>query len=248
MKIFTGEKKSYIGAHRGASAYRPENTMASFQKALQLGTDMLELDVQLTKDNQIIVFHDFDLQRIAKREGMIKDFTYAELKDIDVGSWFSEEYHAERIPLFEELLELAQNKVWINIELKILESERDKLVKLVVDQLKSYKMIDQVQIMASNHHALKEVRNYSKDVVTNVITSARLLNPIKYLQELEAQVLNTPLSSLSPKLVEEVHNAGYYVHGSFSNDVTYWMTLQDWNIDVMDTDIPDVMAENRIAK
>lgn len=246
MKIFSGEKKSFIGAHRGASAYRPENTMVSFHKALELGTDMLEFDVQLTKDNEIIVFHDFDLERITGKQGMVKDFTYKELKELDVGSWFAAEYYKERIPLFEQLLELAQNKVWLNIELKILENDQIDLVKFVIEQLKAYQMIDQVQIMASNHKALKEVRKYSKGVVTNVITSARLLQPVKYLRELEAQVLNTPLHSLSPELVKEVHNAGYYVHGSFSNDVNYWKILQTWDIDVMDTDMPDVMAQNRL--
>lgn len=246
MGIFQGSNKSYIGAHRGASAYRPENTMSSFKKALQLKTDMLELDVQLTKDKKVIVFHDFTLERITNLQGMVKDYSYEELKNVDVGSWFSEKYHFERIPLFEQVLDLANNKVWLNIELKHLENEQNELVKLVIDQLTSYKMIDQVQIMASNHKLLYEVRKYSKKVVTNVITSARLINPIKYLQELDAQVLNTPLINLSPSLVEQVHKAGFYVHGSISNDIDYWKTLQDWKVDVMDTDVPDVMAKNRI--
>jgi glycerophosphoryl diester phosphodiesterase len=237
---------SYIGAHRGASAYCPDNTMSSFKKAVELKADMLELDVQLTKDGQVIVYHDFFLDKKTNGKGFVHKHTLAQIQQLDAGSWFSEKFTGEKIPTFEEVLAWSKGKkIWLNIELKQLEHLHEPLAKKVVQLVEEYQMADQVQIMSFNHASLVEVRQYSKKILTNVISASRLINPVEYLRSMEAQVLNVPIFQLSPSLVDELHLHGFYVHGSMSDDLYVWRTILEWGIDAMDTNIPDVMIAER---
>jgi glycerophosphoryl diester phosphodiesterase len=236
---------SYIGAHRGASAYCPDNTMSSFRKAVELKAEMLELDVQLTKDGEVIVYHDFYLDKKTNGQGFVHEHTLAEIQQLDAGSWFSEEFAGEKVPTFEEVLAWSKDKIWLNIELKQLEHLHEPLAKKVVQLVENYQMEDQVQIMSFNHASLVEVRNYSKKIITNVISASRLVNPIEYLRSIEAQVLNVPIIHLSPELVAELHHQGFYVHGSMSDDLHVWRTILEWGINAMDTNIPDVMIAER---
>jgi glycerophosphoryl diester phosphodiesterase len=105
-------------AHRGASAYYPENTIASFQGAISMGADMVELDVQLTKDGEVVVFHDEKITRCTNGKGRIVDHTLIELKALDAGSWFDKKYQAAKIPMLAEVLSLCRDKIAVNIEIK----------------------------------------------------------------------------------------------------------------------------------
>ncbi|MBU6430317.1 MAG: glycerophosphodiester phosphodiesterase, partial [Cyanobacteria bacterium REEB65] len=105
-------------AHRGASGYAPENTMASFRLALEMGAKAIELDVHQTKDGQLVVAHDEDLKRTGKRKVRIKDLTSEELSKIDVGSWFDPCFSNERVPKLAEVFELVDGKAELHVELK----------------------------------------------------------------------------------------------------------------------------------
>ncbi|QKE72879.1 glycerophosphodiester phosphodiesterase [Arthrobacter citreus] len=245
VSIFQGKKMSYIGAHRGASAYCPDNTMYSFKKGLELKADMLELDVQLTKDGEAIVFHDFLLNKKTNGQGFVHEYTLAEIQRLDAGSRFSDEFVGAKIPTFEEVIDWAKDKIWLNIELKQMEHLHEPLAKKIVQLVENYRMEDQVQMMSFNHASLVEVRSYSRKILTNVISASRLVNPVKYLRSIEAQVLNAPIFQLSPSLVDELHQHGFYVHGSMSDDIYVWKRILEWGIDAMDTNIPDVMIAKR---
>src|SRR5579862_1813792 len=98
-------------AHRGASGYAPENTLASIKKALELGVDAIEFDVQLSKDGAVVLMHDLWLMRTTKRFGFVSHKTLKELNQLDAGK-------GEKIPTLEEVLDLVNRKVKVNIELK----------------------------------------------------------------------------------------------------------------------------------
>jgi glycerophosphoryl diester phosphodiesterase len=105
-------------AHRGSSGYTPENTLASFAKALEQKVDIIEFDVHLTKDGEIIVIHDNMLKRITGQPGEVKDYTLAELKKMNAGGWFSEEFKNEKLPTLREVLALISDQTRCIIELK----------------------------------------------------------------------------------------------------------------------------------
>jgi len=115
-----GPAKGAIGVigHRGASAYAPENTLASFEKAIDLGADWFELDCALTRDGQLIVIHDDKLDRTTNGQGKVADKTLAELKKLDAGSWFSNAFAGEPLPTLEEALERAKGQIGVYIEIK----------------------------------------------------------------------------------------------------------------------------------
>ncbi len=105
-------------AHRGASAYAPENTLASFAKSIELKADWFELDVHLTKDGQLVVIHDGSLERVAGIKRSVPEMTLAEIKQADAGSGFSRDFAGERIPTLDEALALAKDRIGVYIEIK----------------------------------------------------------------------------------------------------------------------------------
>jgi glycerophosphoryl diester phosphodiesterase len=105
-------------AHRGASAYYPENTVPSFEGAIAMGADMIELDVQLTSDKEVVVFHDEKISRCTNGRGKIADHSLAKLKKLDAGSWFDKKFQNTRIPTLAEVLGVCKNKIAVNVEIK----------------------------------------------------------------------------------------------------------------------------------
>jgi glycerophosphoryl diester phosphodiesterase len=244
-RIFHGNHSIYFGAHRGASAYCPENTMTSFHKAIELGADLLELDVQLSKDDEVVVFHDFRLEKTSNGTGLLRDLTLTELKQLDTGSWFSVDFAEERIPTLEQVLDLSRGRIWLSIELKQQNSEDGPLARKVVELISSYGMEDQIQIMSFNHKLLTDVRKHTRSVRVSPICPARLDDPIGYLRSIDAQILNTPWNFLSEETVAQLHQAGFLVYGSMSDDPDVMKRLLHWKVDAMDTNVPDLMMRLR---
>jgi len=107
-----------IAAHRGNSAFAPENTIPAFEQAIELGTDLIELDVFRTVDQQLVVIHDPEITRTTDSEGVVWKKPLAELLSLDAGAWFSENFRGERIPLLREVLELLRGRCIPLVELK----------------------------------------------------------------------------------------------------------------------------------
>ncbi len=134
------ENNILVVGHRGAKAFYPENTMLSFQKAIELGVDGIEMDINMTKDGQLVVIHDNTVDRTTNGTGKVVDFTLRELKELDAGSHFSSEYAGERIPTFEEFLDLVKNKkLLLNVEIK---DYRTCVIDKTIKMLEDYKLTD----------------------------------------------------------------------------------------------------------
>jgi glycerophosphoryl diester phosphodiesterase len=97
------QERSWIAGHRGAAAHAPENTMASFEMGVRLGADVIELDVHESRDGHLVVIHDPEVARTTDGCGRIKDLTLSEIKRLDAGAWFSEQFRGERVPSSELL-------------------------------------------------------------------------------------------------------------------------------------------------
>ena len=131
-----------VTAHRGASRFFPENTMAAFQGALEAGADWIELDVHESKDGQIFVMHDKSFKRTTGVNALAWTLTYDEIAELDAGSFFSKNFEGERIPLLSEAIEFAiENDIRLNIEIKPSSGEPD-LEERLVDLILDYAVVD----------------------------------------------------------------------------------------------------------
>lgn len=118
IKYWQGKYRVLVIAHRGFSGSAPENTMAAFNKAIDAGAEMIELDVHLTSDAEVVVIHDDSLERTTNGSGRVADYTFHELEKFDAGSWFSEEFRGEKIPSLSQVLTLSKERIFVNIEIK----------------------------------------------------------------------------------------------------------------------------------
>lgn len=135
-QVLAQTRKTLNIAHRGASGSAPENTLAAIKKALEIGADIIEIDVHLSSDNQLIVIHDNTLDRTTTLKGNVKDHTLKELKNADAGSWFSPEFKNERIPTLDEVLYTINGKAILLIEIKDGSEVYPGIEKLTVEAVK----------------------------------------------------------------------------------------------------------------
>ncbi|MEP2446733.1 MAG: glycerophosphodiester phosphodiesterase family protein [Balneola sp.] len=154
------KKRFYTIAHRGASAYYPENTMSAFKAAVDMKADMIELDVLLSKDNIPVVFHDERLDEKTNGSGLVCDHTLSDLKKLDAGSWFDTKFKNERIPTLREVLEFSRNRILVNIEIKpevVTEKEESGIVELVLNLVEELGMEEVVMISSFDYRVLERL-------------------------------------------------------------------------------------------
>lgn len=211
--------KPLIIAHRGASELAPENTLAAFQKACEDKAEGIEFDVQLTKDNQAVVFHDEDLLRIAGKEILIKDLTAEELKLFDVGSWFnqkfpdqaSEDFANERISTLAEVLEFLKDyQGVIYIELKCTEKQTEHLSKAVCGAIKDSHLLPNIIVKSFNLDTIPYIKKLCPNVKTATLFAPKVLillrkekRLINIAKELKVDFLSLHFSLVTKKLMKK---------------------------------------------
>ncbi len=144
----------FVIAHRGASEQFPENTLAAFQAAIEMGADSIELDVTLSKDGTVVVIHDDFVDRTTDGSGNVADLTLAELKALDAGSWFGPDHAGEQIPTLQEAMDLTKNRIRLDIELKGESKSPTPLEGAVAELIERNEMEDQVVVSSFNPLAL----------------------------------------------------------------------------------------------
>lgn len=157
-----------ILAHRGASAYAPENTLAAFYKAVELGANGLELDLRAARDGEIVVIHDATVDRTTNGTGPVADYTWDELQRLDAGSWFSDAYAGERMITFREFLHYFGRKpLFFAVELKERGLERE-----VIGLLRQYSLYDRCTVTSFHHEILETVKSLDPRVNIGLLTAA----------------------------------------------------------------------------
>lgn len=157
-----GKYPVLVIAHRGFSGQAPENTLIAFKNAIELGCDMIELDIHLSKDREVVVIHDNTLNRTTNGQGRIDDFTLSELKKLDAGSWFGARFSGERIPTLKEVLQMSKDRIPVNIEIKHSKEGKypiEELAEKALKEVKEVGMINQVNFFSFHPIALKRIRD-----------------------------------------------------------------------------------------
>lgn len=149
-----------IFAHRGSKGTHPENTLAAFKEAVRVKADGIELDIQLSKDEELVVIHDGDVKRTTNGEGLVKDLTLKELKALDAGSWFDKAYSEETIPLFKEVLALLEKEKYtgiLNIEIKTDEYDYMGIESKILETLKEFDLSCDILFSSFNTKTMERV-------------------------------------------------------------------------------------------
>lgn len=195
-----------IIAHRGASAYYPENTMIAFRKAVEMKADMLELDIQLSRDGIPVIFHDDTLERCTGQIGKISDYALAELKEMDAGSWKSPDFTGEQIPALEEVLEFAKNKITVNIEIKP-GSDSNGIAQKALRLVKDYKMEHYVLFSSFDPEILIRLRTLSDTIPIALLyekNNHRDRNVFDFISKYEINAFNCSRWSIKKSWIKKL--------------------------------------------
>lgn len=227
--------KTKIIGHRGGAAGYPENTLAAFKKAVELGADGVEFDVQLTKDGEVVVIHDELIDRTMTGSGLVKDHTLKELRQMSAGEFFSPDFKAEKIPTLTEVLEIVQDLEVINIELKnyLPYPELEEKVLKLVDQ---FEIRDQVIISSFNHHSLQKVKKLQPTIKTGALLMAKMIEPADYAFKRGFDALHLHFLTADQKTIDKSHFMGMQVNVYTVNFAESVLELLKKEVDMIMTD------------
>ncbi len=190
-----------VGGHRGNPAEHPENTLASFRSAIELGVDMIECDVHLTADGELIVIHDHTLDRTTNGSGLVVQHTMAELRELDAGN-------GERLPLLTEVCELARDRVGLCVETKQIPIPYPGLEEKLIATLRQFEMVEQTTVISFYHAGVKRVKELEPGLEVGILEGARPIDPVALMRSAHADIYSPHYGAMDPQLVEEVHAAG----------------------------------------
>ncbi len=231
-----------VTAHRGASRDYPENTMAAFRAAAELGADWIELDVQQTADGQLIVMHDTSLSRTTGVQKNVWDATWEEISRLDAGSWFSPDFAGEGVPLLSQVLEFAvEQGIRLNIELKPTGHETD-FERQVVELVREYGYAEECVITSQVYSVLERAKEYDPEIHTVYVMSVAYGD----LLRLEAaDAFSVQAASLTAGMVSRLHDQGREVYAWTVNTRYSMDKMLRLNVDNLITDdIP--LARERV--
>lgn len=223
-----------ITAHRGNSSMAPENTIAAIQSAIDCFSDYAEIDVQLTKDGEVVLCHDSNLYRTGRVRKKVSSLTYEELLQYDVGMWFSEEYEGTTIPTLEEVLQVCKGNIKLNIEMKRIPKQKE-LVEKVVALIEEYEFERQCVVSSMSYEALGYVKEQNSDIRTGYILSIAYGN---YLDNDNIDFISMKASAVTEDIVKRAHVLGKEVHVWTVNDRNEMTRLEALGVDNIITDRP----------
>jgi glycerophosphoryl diester phosphodiesterase len=226
-----------ITAHRGAKSVAPENTLAAFKAAIDAGADYIELDVQRTRDGQVVVMHDADFMRMGGDPRRVADLTAAEIATIDIGRKYDPKFAGEHAPELEQVIDLARGRIRINIELKY-NMPDPGLAPAVIELLRREDFIDQVVVTSLDYAALKQVKSLEPRIKTGHIVTAAMGDVLRT----EADFLSLNSAKTTARLVRRARAAGKDVAVWTVNDPEVMLRMIERGVDNIITDDPALLV------
>lgn len=236
-------------AHRGASGYAPENTISAFKKAIEMGLDTVEFDVQFTADKEAVVIHDYSLERTSNGTGKVKDYKLKELKKLDFGSWFGDKFKNERIATLVEVLETVKNNSFINIELKRDKDDKRFFSKEILKIIENLNVYNKVIISSFDHELLKNIYNKDKNIKIALLFPKEVNNfegLKEYIDKLGIKIcaVNPHKDSLNEKSIKNIKKLGLKINSYTVNSYSEYTRLEKLGVDSVFTNFPNLRDEN----
>lgn len=240
-------------AHRGASFLAPENTLEAFRIAISAGANGAECDVYKTADNVLVLSHDKSTRRTGKENLDITKSNFDELRKLDAGSWKGKQFKNEKIPSFDEYLDLLKGTSCS----PIVEIKMEKIEDLVLDTIRKHDMISDTVIIAFSESVVKRVRGLEPNICVawlygeslsgkgNAEDNAERLAEflLKKSRELDTNILDLQHSMLSKKLIAKLKESDIHVWCWTVNSIERMETLLDWGVESITTDRPELLSE-----
>lgn len=206
--------KPLVIAHRGDSAHRPENTLASFASALEVGATWLELDVQLTKDGHVIVLHDATLERTTSGRGPAAEFTLQEIRKLSAGyaERFGEAYAGERVPVLAEVLAMARGRARVLVEIKhdsVTDDADDGVEARTLHEIRKAGAAGEVAMLSFDHRALARCARLAPEIARgHLFYRAGVDEVVAAGLDVGAQIVMPEQGMLSEELRDKAAAAG----------------------------------------
>jgi len=239
-----GPSRPLIFAHRGASAIAPENTLAAFRRAAELGADGVELDAQLSGDGEVVVCHDFRVDKTTSASGRVDAYTAGQLRELDAGSWFAPAFAGEYIPTLREVLaELGDVLLW-NIELKS-DSRKDRgLERKVASLVREFKLEERVILSSFNPICLWRLHRTAPHLPLGLLYYAEQSLPLRrawtrYLVSFRA--MHPYYTMVDARYMAWAGRHGYDVNVWTVDDPQEGRRLAGLGVRTIITNVPDVM-------
>jgi len=252
LTIFVLARDIQVIAHRGLSGAAPENTMAAFQAAADLGVGF-ELDVTLSATGEVVILHDDTLGRTTNGRGEIGDFSLAEIKALDAGSWFDEAFAGESIPTLREVLERFGGVVPIDIEIKD-RKPHEPLADAVVAEIERAGLVDKVFVTAFNPYMLVRVREKNPDIRRGMLTATFkdedlsliekvILRRLLFRGKIKPAIIAEEQVRIKKHKVKRWHRRGYEVLVWTVNDKAGMQQMIEAGVDGIITNHPDLLLD-----
>ena len=260
---FTNKSKLEIHGHRGARSIYPENSILGFDYAMSIGVDVLEMDLNMTKDKNIIIYHDKNINTKLCKNGPslpIKDLTLSQIKEYDCGAFqdinFKEQHvQIQKIPTLIELLEWInksnhsnKNTIKLNIEIKTTpeldtDSEVIEFANRVISILNKYNIKDRVIIQSFDERALKVIKSVEPSIKLSLLIEDPKINMIELAKKLNVDIISPEYILINKELVKEIHNNGFKVLPWTVNSTKIFQEMIDMNVDGIISDNPKEMID-----
>lgn len=232
--------------HRGAKAYAPENTLASIHAAADMGIEWVEIDVKLTRDGVAVVFHDDTLDRCTNGSGNVADTSFADIRELDAGSWFAESFMGEKVPTLDEALEVILDRgLGLNLEIKPCPGREVETAEVALDVCSRIWPDDKPAPLISSfsHVSLETSMDMIEEWPRGFLMENHLPNWNDFLEHLQASTLNIDGNKVTEEQVEDYLEAGLPILAYTINQPDKARQLVRWGIDGVFSDCPDTIRD-----
>lgn len=249
-----------IIAHKGAAGSAPENTLSAIGLALDIGVDMIEIDVRNTLDEQIVVIHDSTVDRTTDGTGLVHDYTLEELQKLDAGSWFGDaKYAGEKIPTLKEVLDFVDGRCKVLIEIKHMDHPHyhdfaEKLIDVIREEENGY---DWIILQSEEFEYLEAAHEYDNHVQTKKLMISEDSAPLiafyietkmhlgRAKEDDRMKALNPEFHTLSTRRIFRMHARGFEVYTYAPNTREEMVKLLHMGVDGIITDYPEILVQIR---
>ncbi|HVS63431.1 MAG TPA: glycerophosphodiester phosphodiesterase family protein [Thermoanaerobaculia bacterium] len=246
--LVLGRRTLVIG-HRGASGLAPQNTLPAFERAIELGVDMVELDVQLSRDGELVVIHDPDLDATTDGAGPVAAQALDALTRLDAGSWLAPEWTGTRIPTLRQVLERVAREVLVNVEIKteaVTDAVEPGVESRIAEVVRALGLEERVIVSSFDPRALEHLRQLAPEIATASLYNRSLhrgRSPIEIMDAVGSRAFNLSRRQVRRRAVEHCHRHGRPVGVYTVNEPSEMRMLVEMGVDALFTDRPDLLID-----